>query len=132
MIGNRAAAGTGSALSMQVFLAAFAAPMLIVAAFAGRVSGIELLDLAGRIGASLRAALWSRVTASTAHMLIYLGTTKAGAATIAPMTYVQLLVAAFLGWLWFGDVPDMLAMIGAAIIIGSGLIMWWAGKPKPV
>lgn len=131
MIGNRAAAGTGSALSMQVFLAAFAAPMLIVAAFAGRASGIELLDFGWPDWSIVARCAFVAVTASTAHMLIYLGTTKAGAATIAPMTYVQLLVAALLGWLWFGDVPDIMTMVGAAIIIGSGLIMWWAGKPKP-
>ena len=130
MIGNRAAAGTGSALSMQVFLAAFAAPALIVAAFLGNATGVSLLAFGWPDWTIIARCAFVTVTASTAHMLIYLGTTKAGAATIAPMTYVQLLVAAVLGWLWFDDVPDVLAMLGAAIIVCSGLIMWWAGKPK--
>jgi len=112
MIANRASAGQGSALSMQVFIAGVCAPILIVAAV--------LLDLANVSGFDGGWPSWDviarcaivAVTASTAHWLAYVGTARAGAATIAPAIYVQMLVAILLGRLWFGDVPDFLTMIG--------------------
>ena len=66
----------------------------------------------------------SAITASTAHWLVFLGTTRAGAATIAPVTYVQMIVAITLGYLLFSDVPDLATVAGAAIIIGAGLFLW--------
>lgn len=135
MIANRAAAGQGSSLSMQLFLAGIAAPILIVAAFIGRGSGLALLQFGWPAwDVVLRCAIVA-VTASSAHWLVYLGTARAGAASVAPMTYVQLLVASLLGWVWFGDRPDAMTVAGAAIIIGAGLLLWWqalARTPPPV
>lgn len=132
MIANRASAGQGSALSMQVFIACVAAPVLAIAAFAGHVGGIEALQIgAPHWSVVVRCAIVA-VTASTAHWIVYLGTMRAGAATIAPTTYVQMLVATLLGWLFFGDVPDAVTVLGAAIIIGAGLLLWWRVQPaKP-
>ena len=73
----------------------------------------------------LRCAIVA-TTATLGHFLIYLGTARAGAAKAAPMTYVQLLVAALPGWFWFGDVPDLTALAGAAIIVSSGIWLWRA------
>lgn len=124
VIANRASAGQGSALSMQVFVALTAAPILTVAALIGDASGVGRFAIGWPpLGVVLRCALVA-VTASTAHYLVYLGTTRANAATIAPTTYVQLLVASTLGWWWFGDTPDGMTLVGAAIIIGAGLYLW--------
>jgi drug/metabolite transporter (DMT)-like permease len=49
---------------------------------------------------------------------------RAGAATIAPVTYIQMLVATTLGYALFGDVPDLATFAGAGIIIGAGLLLW--------
>jgi drug/metabolite transporter (DMT)-like permease len=46
------------------------------------------------------------------------------------MTYVQLLVAALLGWLWFGDRPDAATFAGAALSIGGGLLLWRAQRGR--
>lgn len=129
VIANRASAGQGSALSMQVFIACVAAPVLAAAAAAGHLSGIEALEI-GPLdwSVAVRCAIVA-VTASTAHWIVYLGTMRAGAATIAPTTYVQMLVATLLGWLFFGDVPDAATVLGAAIIIGAGLLLWWRTPP---
>lgn len=130
VIANRASAGQGSALSMQVFIACVAAPVLALAALAGHLGGMEALHI-GPLDWSVAArCAVVAVTASTAHWLVYLGTTRAGAATIAPTTYVQMLVATLLGWLFFGDVPDAVTVLGAAIIIGAGLLLWWLTPPS--
>ena len=124
IIANRASGGQGSPLSMQAFMAIVAAPLLILAALAGHLSGIESLQVAMPDWTVIARCMIVAVTASTAHWLAYLGTLRAGAATIAPTTYVQMLVAITLGWWWFGDIPDAVTLVGAAIIIGAGLILW--------
>ena len=46
------------------------------------------------------------------------------AATLSPFLYVYLLWATGLGWLLFGDVPGPATLLGAAIILGSGLYVY--------
>jgi drug/metabolite transporter (DMT)-like permease len=43
------------------------------------------------------------------------------AAIISPFNYLQLVGAIITGYLLFGDLPDMMTLFGAAIIVGSGL-----------
>lgn len=124
VIANRASARRGSALSMQFYMNAVAAPILIAAAVVfdwTRFSPVEPLVPDWSVIA--RCGLVA-VTASTAHLLIFLGTTKAGASSVAPMTYVQIIVTLFFGWWWFDHIPDALTFVGVAIIIVSGLFLW--------
>lgn len=130
MIGNRFVAGTASALSMQVFVAALAAPILIVAALAGDRSGLAGFAVSTPDWTIVARCLLVAISASTAHWLIYQGTTRVGAARIAPMTYVQLLIATLLGWAFFGNRPDALTLLGAAMIVGAGLYLWYAGRVR--
>ncbi len=132
IIANRASAGQGSALSMQVYVQVAAMPLLLIAAFGGHLSGIESLALEVPDWTILGRCAFVALTASTAHWLAYIGTQRAGAATIAPTTYIQMLVATGLGWWWFGDIPDNLTLLGAAIIIGAGLMLWWTTPREPV
>ena len=128
MIANRAAAGQGSALSMQVFVALTAAPVLALVALAGDRSGVPMLQVGFPDWTVIARCAVVAVTASCAHWLIYLGTTRAGAATIAPATYIQLLVASVMGWLVFGDRPGIDTLIGAGVIICAGLYLWHSGR----
>ena len=128
MIANRAVAGQGSSLSMQVFVALTAAPVLTMVAIAGQASGVELLRVTWPDWTVIARCAVVALSASTAHWLIYLGTTRAGAAMVAPMTYVQLLVASVLGWLLFGDRPGLSTLAGAAVIVCAGLYLWHSGR----
>lgn len=128
---NRAAAGRASPLAMQAWLALVAAPILVIATAAGHLSGFAPLLVPAPSVEVLTKCTFVALSASTAHWLIYLGTTRAGAASIAPMTYVQLVVATILGWWWFADRPDAATLLGAAIIIGAGLYLWHAGRARP-
>ena len=130
VIANRAVSGTASALAMQIFVAGTAAPLLVAATVLGHVSGMDALRIDWPEWSVAARCAVVAFTASLGHYLIYMGTTRAGAATIAPMTYVQLIVAVALGWWWFGDTPDGATLLGAAIIIGAGLYLWRAGSIK--
>lgn len=124
MIANRATAGVGSALAMQAYVAITAAVLLVTATIAGHLSGVEQLRMHWPAWHVIARCAFIAFSATIAHLLIYLGTAKAGAATVAPMTYGQLLGAALLGWLFFGETPDAWALLGAGIIIASGLYLW--------
>ncbi|MEM8776774.1 MAG: DMT family transporter [Pseudomonadota bacterium] len=42
---------------------------------------------------------------------------------VAPFRYTNLIWALILGWLVFGELPDAITMLGALIVVGSGLFM---------
>lgn len=125
VVANRASAGQGSALSMQAFIALWATPFLVVAALIGDYSSLPSLAIGTPDWTVVARCVLVAITASAAHWMAYMGTMRAGAATIAPTTYVQIIVATTLGYLIFGDVPDTPTLAGAAIIIGAGLFLWW-------
>lgn len=127
MISNRASAGQGSALSMQVYVAAISAPILILASACAKLSGLPELDFGWPSWDVVARCAVVAFTASTAHWLAYVGTSKAGAAQVAPAIYVQMLVAVAMGWWWFGDRPDLLTLGGATLIIAAGLYLWRDG-----
>jgi drug/metabolite transporter (DMT)-like permease len=130
MIANRYVAGKASVLAMQVFVAVMGTLALLVTTTALNFSGIAALQVGWPSALVVAKCALVACTASCAHWLIYLGTTRAGAASIAPMSYIQLLVATFLGWLWFDSHPDAMTLLGAAVIIGAGLYLWRAGRVK--
>lgn len=132
ILANRASAGHGSPLAMQAYLALVAAPLLVLAAFAARGLGLDSAQFGWPTwDVAARCALVA-FTASCAHWLVFLGTMRAGAAQVAPASYVQMLVATLLGWWWFGDMPDVLTLGGAAVIIGAGIYLWRDSLGAPV
>ena len=54
----------------------------------------------------------------------------------ATFRYSSLVWGLWLGWLVFGEWPDNLTLLGAAIVVGSGLFMLWRemrlGKRRPI
>lgn len=133
MIFNRKAAGDAPVLVMQMLLAIFAAPILLLAAGLLALSGIPQFQVPMPSAEVILKCLTVAFTATIGHLLIYSATVRASAAIVSPMTYVQLLVAAALGWAWFGDAPDAAALGGAALIIGGGLWLWRSQTPpRPV
>lgn len=132
MIANRYVAGKASPLAMQAFIATMAAPVLVLVALAFHVAGPERFHLTWPDWTVLLRCAFVAVSASSAHWFIYLGTTRAGAASVAPMTYVQLIMASLLGWLFFDSHPDAMTLLGAAIIVGAGLYLWRAGQVRQV
>jgi drug/metabolite transporter (DMT)-like permease len=128
MMLNRMTAGAAPVMVMQFLLAAIAAPLLIAAAAALHVSG--LVPIGPPSWTIVAKCLGVAVFATLGHTLIFAAVARASASVVAPMTYVQLLVAAGLGWLWFGDAPDVATFGGAALIIGGGLLLWRAQRAR--
>jgi len=49
----------------------------------------------------------------------------ADASALMPFTYAMLIYLTISGYVFFGDLPDLPTLAGAAIIVASGLIVWW-------
>lgn len=130
IIANRSVTGRASVLAMQYYMSVTAMIFLICVTIAAHFSGIETFRLTWPNWSIIARCAFMGVSATAAQMLIYMGTVKAGAGTIAPMTYGQLLMAVMFGWIFFGDKPDAMALVGAAIIIGAGLYLWHTGRMK--
>jgi drug/metabolite transporter (DMT)-like permease len=128
VIANRAAAGDGSGLSMQFFVAFGTAGLLSVAALLGAWSGADFFAAGWPHWSVVLRCLAVAATGTAGHWLIYHGTTQASAATVAPATYIQLITASALGWLVFGNVPSLATLTGALIIVAAGMILWWDGR----
>jgi len=128
MIFNRKAAGDAPVMVMQLLLAVMAAPLLIAAAaLLARTGGPAFAVAAPSLDVVLKC-FGVAFFATLGHSLIYAAIVRATAATVAPMTYVQLLIAAAIGWAWFGDAPDAATFGGAALIIAGGLWLWRAQR----
>jgi drug/metabolite transporter (DMT)-like permease len=128
IIANRKVAGRASVLAMQYYMSVTAMLFLLVASAGAHLTGIEGFRLHWPEWSVVARCAFVGVTATLAQWLIFMGTVKAGAGTVAPMTYGQLLMAVALGWIFFGDRPDLTALAGAVVIIGSGLFLWWRGR----
>ncbi len=113
---TRKIAGVVAAETMQFYMGAFGA--LTLAPFAVWVwvppaSGLEWGLLIG-----LGIAGWA------GHEIFSRAHTYAPANTLMPYTYSFLLYLAVASYVVFNDVPDGWTMLGASIIVVSGLIIW--------
>lgn len=71
----------------------------------------------GQLGIALALGL----CASVGQYLVILAYRRVAASVLAPFSYAQLLSSTVLGVLVFGAVPDGATLVGAAIVIASGL-----------
>ena len=132
IIANRKVTGRASVLAMQYYMSVTAMLFLIAATATAHFTGIEAFRMHWPDWSVAARCVLIGFTATLAQWLIFMGTVKAGAGTVAPMTYGQLLMAGVLGAMFFGDWPDLTALFGAAVIIGAGLFLWWRGRaPEP-
>jgi drug/metabolite transporter (DMT)-like permease len=130
IIANRKVTGRASILALQYYMSVTALIVLAAATLAFHVSGLEGFAVDVPHWSVLARCALIGLTATFAQWLIFMGTVKAGAGTVAPMTYGQLLMAVALGAIFFGDYPDATAFAGAAVIIGAGLYLWREGRVR--
>jgi drug/metabolite transporter (DMT)-like permease len=57
------------------------------------------------------------------HWLLILAHKRAPAPVLSPFIYSQMIWMILLGWLVFGDLPDRWTLIGASVVIASGLYL---------
>lgn len=101
--------------SLTVSLIA-AVTVCIFAALAS--TGLEWVPLTGRLWALI---LTSSVFIMVAYLLSVMTMRYGDVSAVAPFRYTSLLVALALGLIMFDHWPEPLTLVGAAIVVGSGL-----------
>ena len=66
-----------------------------------------------------------------AHTLMIEAFRQGEAALVAPVKYSSLLWGSFIGFLMFGDLPDLWTIVGALIIVAAGLYVWHRERTVP-
>ena len=75
-------------------------------------STVALLICAGIIGGVAQILITSAYRFGTASML-------------APYDYASMLFAIAIGYIWFGELPTFVMLVGATLVIGAGVLVIW-------
>ncbi len=67
---------------------------------------------------------------AVAHYALIRALDYAEAGAVQPYSYTLLVWAALLGFVVFGDVPDGWTILGAAVVVGSGLFTWYHDRGR--
>lgn len=121
---NRKVGGLAPVIVMQLIVAILALPILFALTLIGHVSGDPAQVVTWPEPSVVLRSAAVAVTATLGHWCIFRATELASAAIVAPMTYVQLLVALAAGAALFGDWPTWPMGVGAGLIISGGLWLW--------
>jgi drug/metabolite transporter (DMT)-like permease len=65
------------------------------------------------------------IVGTVAHLLMTWSLRFAPSATLAPMQYLEIPFAVIVGWLFFREFPNGLALVGILIIVSAGLFIVW-------
>ena len=67
-------------------------------------------------------------TATCCHFLLFMATMRTSAASVAPLVYIQLIISGVISVYIFDDPLDPIAIVGAVLILASGLLLWRSEK----
>lgn len=119
MLVTRQLAQAVDPIALQMVSGLFACALLTPALLIFREAPGFALVLPEGPGWALVIAMGGLGTA--AHLLMTWALRLAPSATLAPMQYLEIPMAALLGWLIFRDFPNGLALAGVAVTIAAGL-----------
>lgn len=124
LILNRMVSSQRSIFAAQFYIAFWAAIFLSIAAFVGHFwVPVLYVPSAPDWDVILRCAIVA-ITATGCHFLLYMSTMRTTAAAVAPIVYIQLIIASAISVFIFGDAIDPLALAGGGLILLSGLFLW--------
>ncbi|MFO1175367.1 MAG: DMT family transporter [Paracoccaceae bacterium] len=106
---------------MQFHTAIIAALMCLPMLLAGQALGETSLALVWPQGLFLLWCFCVGLAATVSHMSMTFALRFAPSSVLAPLHYLEIVTAALLGYLVFGDFPNGLTWTGIAIIVSSGL-----------
>ncbi len=121
---TRKLAGLVATDTQQFYTGAVGALVMLPLALATWQTPQTTLDWALLIGLGVFA--W------TGHQLLTVAHRFATANTLTPYTYSYMIYMSVLGFLVFGQLPDGWTLLGAAIIVTSGLIIWSRERRRKV
>lgn len=110
-------------LQTNTGLAAFMIALPVIALADG--TGHSVLDPVMPEGRFVWFLLCVGLAATISHVFLSYAIRITPTAVIAPMQYLEIVTAAIFGYLIFGDLLNGMALVGAIIIVASGLYVFW-------
>lgn len=119
---TRKLSGSISTQTMQIYMGALGTSLLLPGALLTWQTPSTTFSWIVMIGVGVWAWIGHEIYAR-AHAY-------AEASVLMPYSYVFILYLTLAGFVVFDAVPDMPTLLGATIIIGSGLVIWWRERKK--
>lgn len=110
-LGKQGERGPVIVMCFSIFSCLVTLPFLIL-----QFKPMSIIQLLCLLGAGLAA--------TGGQMFITMAYTKAPASEISVFDYTQILFAAMIGFFFLGEIPDLMSVIGYAIIIGVAIFKW--------
>ncbi len=130
---NRVYAAHDSALVMQ-FTAGIGGTIAIGAVLpVGAILQVE--DISWSVpstGLAVALLVFAGLISAYGHLVVVAALRLAPASLLAPFQYFEIVMAAIVGYLVFGNFPTLSKWFGIAIIIGSGLFILWREQRRSV
>lgn len=70
------------------------------------------------------------LTGTVGHLMLITALEMAPASVLQPFNYLMLVFASIVGFLVFGNVPDGYTVLGAGIVVGSGLYVFYRERQR--
>jgi len=115
----------GGRVALQFWIGVFAMGALAVVTLIGDHFGAPALVLSWPGKWELLLLACMGLLAAISHQLIANAFARAEAGALAPLQYLEIFSAVLIGWFVFADFPDRLTWAGTAIIIGSGIYVFY-------
>jgi S-adenosylmethionine uptake transporter len=116
---------TTSALSMQFMAGVFGLITMTAALAIGNAYDIGVIKPSLPTSREWMILATLGVIATVGHVLVVMAYARASVAILAPFQYLEIVSATALGFVLFGDLPDPITWAGIAIIVASGLFVFY-------
>ncbi|MEX0285626.1 MAG: DMT family transporter [Paracoccaceae bacterium] len=121
MLVTRQIAKDTDPITLQAVSGGMATAFLIPAIWIGHGLDIPLLSYVTPSPSEWGLLVAIGLLGTLAHLLMTWSLRYAPSATLAPMQYLEIPIATFIGWLIFSDLPNGLAAVGICVTIAAGL-----------
>jgi len=110
-------------ITLQAYTGLAALVLAVPVLVAANGSGLAQFDPAWPAAREAWLLVGLGLAATISHICISFALKFAPASTIAPVQYLEIVTATAFGFWIFGDLPDLMAFCGIALIVGSGLFV---------
>ena len=125
MILTRHLAPRSDPFAMQTYAGTAGAVFMGIVLWVGEGTGDATFDPVWPSPYYMGLLLGVGVIATSSHLLIVFASRFSPASVLAPLQYLEIVAATIYGYFIFGDFMSADKWIGVAIIIGSGLFIFW-------
>jgi drug/metabolite transporter (DMT)-like permease len=122
---NRRLSAFDTPLTMQFTAGLSALGIMTVALMLGSLAGVPELTPSAISGREVSFLLLMGILGTSGHLFFVQASQRVPSSVVAPIQYVEIVCAALFGLVIFGEFPDFWKWMGIAVIVGSGVYVFW-------